>query len=733
MAPRPKNRPSFCEWVIGSRIEDIDPVQPKPEPPPPQKRDVVRVEVMTDDEAEEDTLTVTYPRSQRVKPTANARKDAVVKKVRFHPTPTKSAIKKDVAASSEAEEDTSESETKSEQESSDAESSDASSEKKATRRRRRRRRRRRSKKRGSSKPNPKPPCQCPACVRNRESLKCQAGESDEAKSESEDATSESEEATTDSEASSTEAVAVKPQPPKCNKKKEKKANEADADDEASSSAAPDEAAKPAKKKSRRRRRKARNQQHRAREEASQPSSAEGGDKTAAAEGDAQNVKDAEFKRKQRKGWTKRHHYPAASMGHPHPFRPQLIEPIRAEVVHTEKVMETADDPPPNAFYDPKHGVLRVYHGAKYGNHSGHALYPRHEERSLSPPCLSPPSRSPPMGTRHHPQNPYLYGFNRPRQGPAPDAMPITQGMPVPPLQAMCAPPGLTGGPGGGGHVPGGVHVPGGGGGHVPGGGHVFAPGVGYAPGGYGPGNYAPGGYAPGNYAPGGYAPGAYSYAPAGAYPYGGFVPTAWRPQGTGTGAGNGFKGAFSMSGANGASPLSRHMSNGADNNVAPEGVPADNPYYPGSRGRSQNGAAGSRTTCNVSQANGTTSPVANGEWPIDDGMANTGPPACAQPSWGDGAGNQTTGLDGNGNGQAQQQPPWFNGMDPSQMCQGTNEGGAAAAGGEGGGGWNQPAEGQEAAGAGIGWGDNCASTTMMPGSFPPPKTDVTSPPVETEW
>ncbi|UKZ81265.1 hypothetical protein TrVFT333_009037 [Trichoderma virens FT-333] len=94
--------------------------------------------------------------------------------------------------------------------------------------------------------------------------------------------------------------------------------------------------------------------------------------------------------------------------------PNLIAPIRAEVMQTERVVETQDDPPPNAYYDALHGVVRVYHGS-------HAV-----------------------------QNPYYHGYNNVMPMPPPqqhlpphgyEHVPITQGMPMPGWNAMVPPPG----------------------------------------------------------------------------------------------------------------------------------------------------------------------------------------------------------------------------------------------------------------------------------------------------
>ncbi|KAK6698793.1 hypothetical protein SNK05_011617 [Fusarium graminearum] len=150
-----------------------------------------------------------------------------------------------------------------------------------------------------------------------------------------------------------------------------------------------------------------------------------------------------------KDGVKKGNYPEGLPG-PHMRRPQLIEPIRAQVVQTERVIETPEDPAPNAYYDSEHNIMRVYHGPVYGNHQSNALYP---ERNGS-------HRPLPMGMPHPMQNPYYYGFNNPKEYPnyshmspyhqhyagvpPPEAyphVPITQTMPPPPWYGMAGPPG----------------------------------------------------------------------------------------------------------------------------------------------------------------------------------------------------------------------------------------------------------------------------------------------------
>ncbi|RDW65433.1 hypothetical protein BP5796_10125 [Coleophoma crateriformis] len=46
---------------------------------------------------------------------------------------------------------------------------------------------------------------------------------------------------------------------------------------------------------------------------------------------------------------------------------RMIQPSRADVVVREDVIECPSDPRPNAFFDARTGILRVYHGPMYGN------------------------------------------------------------------------------------------------------------------------------------------------------------------------------------------------------------------------------------------------------------------------------------------------------------------------------------------------------------------------------
>ncbi|KAK1238716.1 hypothetical protein MKX07_004292 [Trichoderma sp. CBMAI-0711] len=132
--------------------------------------------------------------------------------------------------------------------------------------------------------------------------------------------------------------------------------------------------------------------------------------------------------------------------YPHSRPPNLIAPIRSELMQTERVVETQDDPPPNAYYDALHGVVRVYHGSVYGQNGHHMFAAR--ENAAGPP--HPASMPHPAGMPHPAQNPYYPGYNNVMPMPPPqqqqppqgyEHVPITQGMSMPSWNAMVPPPG----------------------------------------------------------------------------------------------------------------------------------------------------------------------------------------------------------------------------------------------------------------------------------------------------
>ena len=84
----------FCEWVVGTTIPAA---MERKHRKRHRKRDVVTVEITTDDESEKDTVKISYPRTSRWASIAAAEEaaEAVVKKVRFEDRhPTRSSMRK---------------------------------------------------------------------------------------------------------------------------------------------------------------------------------------------------------------------------------------------------------------------------------------------------------------------------------------------------------------------------------------------------------------------------------------------------------------------------------------------------------------------------------------------------------------------------------------------------------------------------------------------------------------
>lgn len=549
MAPGKVTGPShFCEWVIGTTIPSA--LGPVPKQKKPRHRDVFRIEVTTDDESEEDTLRITYPRTGRTKSTHNNpvsnNPDSTVKKVRFDENtkaaPKKSALKKtkppvdsDETSESGAELDSSQSSRPSD---SEAESSDDAPKPAAKGKKQQKKQKASSDDTDSEcDSDPHPTCKCQRCANGRQKLgrgcqrcakqwsdndtetseseadnpppkgkkqtptngkknggkKTKESETDAETSDSSKETSgsepqkspkaktpaknkpvqkkkeaKSEESNTDAETSESEpeapSKAKKQEAVKSNKKTGgKQTNASDTDGETSESAKDtDEDSKPAKKnnsingksgsgKENGQKKQTQKQKKKSSNEANRKDEDKKEENTPVKEkGKSKKEKKIEesgkesSKKLKHKDGAKKGNYPEA-LPYPHPRRPNLIEPIRAEVVQTERVVETPEDPAPNAFYDQEHNIVRVYYGPVYGNHHGNALYP---SRTVNTQPL-------PMGIPHPTQNPYYYGFNnqqQPQQQPPPPPqgygythVPITQGVPPGPWNAIVPPPGFPAG------------------------------------------------------------------------------------------------------------------------------------------------------------------------------------------------------------------------------------------------------------------------------------------------
>lgn len=519
----------LCEWMVGTSIQSAlgpPPKAPKPKPRP-KKRDLIKLHVATDEESGEDTLTITYPRSERLdqsketpaaapepvtpEPESEPEVVEVVKKVRFEKEtasataaiPRKSAMKKKTLVTFCEEEETSDSggdatstsassgeatpEASSSNESSAADTSSGgeTSSDESSKSSKASRSRKYPKSRKAEKPvqdsdseadsDPHPTCKCKECTTERkkrvqesvcEKKRCKKNEkavsAKKAKPETE---TESETSASEAESSADE----KPPPSKKakeNKKGKNKVEISDTEGETSESAKEASESEDVPKKSQE---KTKNKNEKG-EKKVDSSKNEGETEAEEAKKDSKKGKEAEAKSEASKGKDKENedskkptaegtplpydtkYYPD---GHPysHARPPNLIAPIRAEVMHTERVVETKDDPLPNAYYDALHNVVRVYHGSVYGQNGRHMFanregisgHPQHHDMShqMQNPYYSsynnvmpfgpPPPPPPPLPPPPAPQQQFpLHGYEH---------VPITQGMPMPGWNAMVPPPG----------------------------------------------------------------------------------------------------------------------------------------------------------------------------------------------------------------------------------------------------------------------------------------------------
>ncbi|KAI1777721.1 hypothetical protein F4818DRAFT_323662 [Hypoxylon cercidicola] len=100
----------------------------------------------------------------------------------------------------------------------------------------------------------------------------------------------------------------------------------------------------------------------------------------------------------------------------------LLQP-RPHLLQVEHTVEVQDDPRPNAFFDNVNGVMRVYHGPAYGNPYG-TLYPNRVYSNQSVPL--------PIGTPHPTQNQWYNGFAAaPVQSGAVSGQPASPQVPPP--------------------------------------------------------------------------------------------------------------------------------------------------------------------------------------------------------------------------------------------------------------------------------------------------------------
>ncbi|KAG6008472.1 hypothetical protein E4U43_000152 [Claviceps pusilla] len=488
--------PLFCEWMVGTTIPNALGPLPKRKPPkkPTKSQRVVKVEVLTDDETEEDTLKITYPRTGGSKkvPTRHA-KDVTVKKVRFKDAPKKSAMKKTTSpASSSEEEEDEEEEEEAEAEEQDSEtdaeakaaaestdtsnatsSDDSQTAKKA--------KRKKSKKAAAKSPDSEDDCEtgsacdCDECVRGlqkqiqKEKGKEKEKQKQKQKSQTKKCTKKAELSDSDTDEPKKDCKPDKPTHSKGNKNGKsnlKEQGNKDVDvvessgkessgEETCGSDSDKEATSHKKQKKNKNKKKDKNKAQAeqgdpkpAKEDtpkngpekqnppAKEDTPAEGNEHTATVPDDKPadtsepiTTTAAAANPAAATSNVEKPGYPAGFPG-PHARRPNLIEPIRAQVVHTERVVETPEDPPPNAYYDVENNIVRIYYGPAYGYH-GHSLYPKRD-----------PSHLPlPVGMPHPAQNPYYHGFERgPEKLNNLEHVPITQGMHIAPWNAYCPPP-----------------------------------------------------------------------------------------------------------------------------------------------------------------------------------------------------------------------------------------------------------------------------------------------------
>lgn len=393
----------FCEWAVGATIDSaVRKIRrerlEKENEEARRKRGVIKVELTTDDESETDSVRVTYPRKGANGGTKGAtKKPSKPKQVRFENDPLKPALKKKTKskrrdASSGSDTLVTESESGTDSRSVDATTSgtsdsEADSTDTSSFRRHKSRKSRRSKGATSEDSDAILNSGCSDCERNLATQKVK-----DRKSKSRYAS--------DVESSGTDkGCRVKKDEKYGRSKKERSSQRSGSykDDPVDADSDPD-------------------------------ISGDGGESRRRKESHKHRNKDTSPKNKIRSSSrdrkptlsSKHKIYPEAMPG-PHPRRPNLIRPIRAEVMQVEHTVEGPEDPRPNAFVDERNNVVRVYHGPAYGNPFG-KLYPRRD----------PSQRPLPVGVPHPLDNHYYHGFRNSQQRNYPQSptghMPTTLGV-----------------------------------------------------------------------------------------------------------------------------------------------------------------------------------------------------------------------------------------------------------------------------------------------------------------
>lgn len=100
--------------------------------------------------------------------------------------------------------------------------------------------------------------------------------------------------------------------------------------------------------------------------------------------------------------------------YPKSMEPNLIMPVRSKVLQCEHTIEGPSDPRPNAFMDSGKGIVRVYHGPTWGNHTAE-LYGRVNPAKVPSPL--PPSAGPYPDVHGYPPGPHGPPGPHPPPGP----------------------------------------------------------------------------------------------------------------------------------------------------------------------------------------------------------------------------------------------------------------------------------------------------------------------------
>lgn len=375
----------FCEWAVGSTIDSaVRKIQrerfERENEEARRKRDVIKVELTTDDESETDSVRVTYPRKGTNGGAKGAtKKPSGTKQVRFENEPLKPALKKKTRGkrrdgSSGSDTLVTESESGTDSRSVDTTTSgpsdsEADSTDTSSFRRHKSRKSRRSKGASSEDSDAIFDSGCSDCGRDLTRQKAK-----ERKSRSR--------YTSDGESSGSEKGRRAKKDEKHGHSKARSSRSSGSHNDGPIDVDLDPDVSEDEGKSRRRK-----ESYKHKTKGTSPK-----DKVRSSSRDRKPALSSKQKV-----------YPEAMPGS-HPRRPNLIRPIRAEVMQVEHTVEGPEDPRPNAFVDERNNVVRVYHGPAYGNPFG-KLYPRRD----------PSQRPLPVGVPHPLDNPYYHGFRASQQ------------------------------------------------------------------------------------------------------------------------------------------------------------------------------------------------------------------------------------------------------------------------------------------------------------------------------